>query len=75
MNANLSLPLLPSGTSPLTVVPITGHKKGLEEPWGSKGEQDTQFELFFKVNVILTCCPLCLAIIKSSGRLYSIVSY
>ena len=47
MNANLSLPLLPSGTSPLTVVPTTGHGKKLEEPWGSKGEQDTQFELFF----------------------------
>ena len=44
MNANLSLPLLPIGTSPLTVVPITGHEKKLEEP---SGEQNTQFELFF----------------------------
>ena len=53
MNANLSLPLLPLGTSPLTVVPTTGHGKELEEPWGRKGEQDTEFELFFfLVNVI-----------------------
>ena len=53
MNANLSLPLLSLGTSLLTVVPTTGHGKGLEEPWGRKGEQDTQFELFFfLVNVI-----------------------
>ena len=47
MNANLSLPLLPSGTLPLTVVPITGHGKELREPWGRKGEQDTQFQVFF----------------------------
>ena len=47
MNANLSLPLLPLGTSPLTVVPTTGHGKELEEPWGRKGEQNTQFEFFF----------------------------
>ena len=53
MNANLSLPLLPSGTSPLNVVPTTGHGKELEEPWGRKGEQDIEFELFFSsVNVI-----------------------
>ena len=44
---NLSLPLLPLGTLPLTVVPITGHEKKLEEPSGRKGEQNTQFELFF----------------------------
>ena len=49
MNANLSLPLLPLGTSALTVVPTTGHGKELEEPWGRKGEQDTQFDFFFKV--------------------------
>ena len=49
MNANLSLPLLPLGTSPLTVVPITGHGKELREPSGRKGEQNTQFELFFKL--------------------------
>ena len=47
MNANLSLPFLPSGTSPLNVVPTTGHGKELEEPWGRKGEQDTELELFF----------------------------
>ena len=47
MNANLSLPLLPLGTSALTVVPTTGHGKELEEPWGRKGEQNTQFEFFF----------------------------
>ena len=52
MNANLSLPLLPSGTSALTVVPTTGHEKELREPWGRKGEQDTPFELFFLINVI-----------------------
>ena len=46
MNANLSLPLLPLGTSALTVVPTTGYGKELEEPWGRKGEQDTQFEFF-----------------------------
>ena len=53
MNANLSLPLLPSGTSPLTVVPTTGHGKEQEEPWGRKGKQDTEFDFFFfLVNVI-----------------------
>ena len=49
VNANLSLPLLPLGTLPLSVVPTTGHGKELEEPWGRKGEQNTQFEFFFKV--------------------------
>ena len=47
MDANLSLTVLPLGTSPLTVVPTTGHGKELEEPWGRKGEQNTQFEFFF----------------------------
>ena len=48
MNANLSLFFLPSGPSPLTVVPTTGHGKELEEPWGRKGE------LIFKVsNLVL----------------------
>ena len=47
VNANLSMPLLSLGTSPLTVVPTTGHGKELEEPWGRKGEQHTQFEPFF----------------------------
>ena len=54
MNANLSLHFLPLGTSPLTVVPTTGHGKELEEPWGRKGEQDAQFELIFQVNAIKT---------------------
>ena len=54
MNANLSLHFLPLGTSPLTVVPTTGHGKELEEPWGRKGEQDAQFELIFQVNAIET---------------------
>ena len=49
INANLSLPLLPLGTSPLIVVPITSHEKKLEEPSGGKGEQNNQFELFFKL--------------------------
>ena len=49
MNANLSLPLLPLGISPLIVVPITSHEKKLEEPSGRKGEQNNQFELFFKL--------------------------
>ena len=49
MLISLSLPLLPSGTSPLTVVPTTGHGKELEEPWGRKGEQDNHFELFLKL--------------------------
>ena len=35
------------GTSPLTVVPTTGHGKELEEPCGRKGEQDAQLELIF----------------------------
>ena len=48
MNANLSVFFLPSGPSPLTVVPSTGHGKELEEPWGRKGE------LIFKVIVIET---------------------
>ena len=42
------------GTSPLTVVPTTGHGKELEEPCGRKGEQDAQLELIFHVNVIET---------------------
>ena len=65
MNANLSLPLLPSGTSPLTVVPTTGHGKELEGPWGRKGE------LIFKVNVIETWCSA----INPSAKLYFIESF
>ena len=45
MNANLSLYFLSSGTSPLIVVPTTGHGKELEESWGRKGEQNAKFEL------------------------------
>ena len=53
MNANLSLCFfLPLGTSPLTVVPTTGHGRELEEPWGREGEQDAQFELVFQVDVM-----------------------
>ena len=43
---------LPLGTSPLTVVPTTGHGRELEEPWGREGEQDAQFELVFQVDVM-----------------------
>ena len=43
---------LPLGTSPLTVVPTTGHGRELEEPWGRKGEQDAQFELVFQVDIM-----------------------
>ena len=74
MNANLSVHFSPSGTSPLAVVPTTGHGKEQEESWGRKGEQDAQFELIFKINVIETWCSLCSAI-KPSGKLYSILSY
>ena len=65
MNANLSLHFLPSGTSPLTVVPTTDHGKELEEPWGRKGK------LIFKVNVIETWCSA----INPSGKLYFIESF
>ena len=43
---------LPLGTSPLTVVPTTGHGRELEEPWGREGEQDAQFELVFQVDIM-----------------------
>ena len=42
----------PLGTSPLTVVPTTGHGRELEEPWGREGEQDAQFELVFQVDIM-----------------------
>ena len=52
MNANLSLYFLLLGTSPLTVVPTTGHRKELmEEGQDSKDEQEGQFELISKVNM------------------------
>ena len=45
MNANLSLYFLLLGTSPLTVVPATGHGKELMEKGKErKGEQEGQFE-------------------------------
>ena len=74
MHAYLSLCFLPLGTPPLTVVPSTNYRKEPEEPWGKKGEQDAQFELNFKVNVIEKWCSLCSAI-KPSGKLHSIKSY
>ena len=43
---------LPLGTSPVTVVPTTGHGRELEEPWGREGEQDAQFELVFQVDIM-----------------------
>ena len=58
---------LPLGTSPLTVVPTTGHGRELEEPRGREGEQDAQFELAFQVDVmemwffmLVNFCPLLL---------------
>ena len=52
MNAYLSLYFLLLGTSPLPVVPTTGHGKELmEKAQGRKGEQEGQFELISKVNM------------------------
>ena len=52
MNANPSLYFLLIGTSPLTVVPITGHGKELiEKEQQRKGKQEAQFELISKVNL------------------------
>ena len=52
MNAYLFLYFLLLGTSPLTVVPTTGHIKELiEKEQGRKGEQEVQFELISKVNM------------------------
>ena len=46
VNADLSLYFLFLGTSPLTVIPTTGHGKELmEEGQGRKGEQEGQFKL------------------------------
>ena len=40
------------GTSPLTVIPSTGHVKELiEKAQGRKGEQEAQFELVSVVNM------------------------
>ena len=52
MNANLSLYFLFLGTSPLTVIPTTGHGKELiEKAQGRKGEQEAQFELISVENM------------------------
>ena len=52
MNAYLFLYFLLLGTSPLTVVPTTGHIKELiEKEQGRKGEREAQFELISKVNM------------------------
>ena len=52
MNADLSLYFLFLGTSPLTVIPTTGHGKELiGKAQGRKGEQEAQFELIFVENM------------------------
>ena len=46
MNANLTLYFLLLDTSPLTVIPTTGHGKELiRKALRRKGEQEAQFEL------------------------------
>ena len=52
MNANFSLYFLLLGTSPLTVVPTTGHGKELmEKEQRRKGEEEAQFELISVANM------------------------
>ena len=52
MNTNLSLYFLFLDTSPLTVIPTTGHGKELMgKAQGRKGEQEAQFELISVVNM------------------------
>ena len=52
MNTNLSLYFLFLDTSPLTVIPTTGHGKELiGKAQGRKGEQEAQFELISEVNM------------------------
>ena len=52
MNANPTLYFLVLGTSPLTVIPTTGHEKELiGKAQGRKGEQEAQFELISVVNM------------------------
>ena len=52
MNTTLSLYFLLSSTSPLTVIPSTGHGKELiEKAQGRKGEQEAQFGLISKENM------------------------
>ena len=64
---DLSLYFLFLGTSPLTVIPTTGHVKELiEKGQGRKGEQKAQFELISKVNMFsvfsyyVKCKEVCL---------------
>ena len=52
VNTNLSLYFLFLDTSPLTVIPTTGHGKELMgKAQGGKGEQEAQFELISVVNM------------------------
>ena len=52
VNTYLSLYFMFLGTSPLTVIPSTGHVKELiEKAQGRKGEQEAQFGLISKVNM------------------------
>ena len=52
LNTNLSLYFLFLDTSPLTVIPTTGHGKELMgKAQGRKGEQEAQFELISVVNM------------------------
>ena len=52
LNTNLSLYFLFLDTSPLTVIPTTGHGKELiGKAQGRKGEQEAQFELISVVNM------------------------
>ena len=52
VNTNLSLYFLFLDTSPLTVIPTTGHGKELiGKAQGRKGEQEAQFELISVVNM------------------------
>ena len=52
MNANPALYFLVLGSSPLTVIPTTGHEKELiGKAQGRKGEQEAQFELISVVNM------------------------
>ena len=59
MNANLSLYFLFLGTSPLTVIPTTGHGKELiGKAQGRKGEQEAQFELISVSSEYVQCVQL-----------------
>ena len=59
MNADLSLYFLFLGTSPLTVIPTTGHGKELiGKAQGGKGEQEAQFELISVSSEYVQCVQL-----------------